>query len=241
MSGHSKWSTIKHQKGVKDQKRGVVFTKLAKAITVAVHEGSSDDPEMNFNLRLAMERARAANMPKSNIQKAIDRGAGKGEGGKQLKEVTYEGFGPQKTAIIVETLTDNTNRTVSELKKIFEIRGGNLASPGSVSYLFYKIGFILVDKKNDCQEQMLALIDLGATDVEEGQEAIKVYTEPENLNNFKELAVKSGFEVTQMEIIMKPKTTIKDVGPKAAEKITALLDAIDSHDDVQQVWVNFEK
>lgn len=240
MSGHSKWSTIKRKKEAEDKKRGASFTKLARAITVAVQEGGSDDPEGNFALRLAIDRARTANMPKDNIQRAIDRGAGKGGGGESLKEVVYEGFGPQKVAIVVEVLTDNTNRAVSEIKKIFETRGGSLASPGSVSYLFEKKGLVVVEKRGDFEEVMLKLIDLGAEEVEESEDAIEAYVRPEETAKFRNLVKKEGLEVKEAEIVMRPKNVILIEGKQAAEKILGLMEALDSHDDVQKVWANFD-
>lgn len=240
MSGHSKWSTIKHQKEAKDQKRGIVFTKLGRAIAVAVRQGGSTDPETNFGLRLAVERAKGANMPKDNIQKAIERGSGKEEGsGLSLKEVAYEGFGPQKVAIVVETLTDNSNRTVSELKKIFDRGGGSLSSPGSVAYLFDKAGMLFLDKEVQAEEMMLKLIDLGAEDVEEVENGIKVYTQAEKLAQFKNKLVEAGFKVRTMEIVMKPKVLVEIKEEKVSQKIISLLAALNAHDDVQKTWVNF--
>jgi YebC/PmpR family DNA-binding regulatory protein len=242
MSGHSKWSTIKHQKEAKDQKRGTVFTKMARAITVAVRKGGSPDPETNFALRLVIERARAANMPKDNIQKAIARGAGKGEGegATSLKEAVYEGFGPGRVAIVVETLTDNTNRTVSELKKIFERGGGSLASPGAAAYLFEKKGLILLAKEGDLEEVMLELIDLGVEDVNEVSEGVEVHISTDRLAHFGDLLTKGGFKVQKMEIVMRPKTKMVVADQKEAEKVGSLLKAISDHNDVQKVWANFE-
>ncbi|HUW21730.1 MAG TPA: YebC/PmpR family DNA-binding transcriptional regulator [Candidatus Bathyarchaeia archaeon] len=240
MSGHSKWSTIKHQKEAQDQKRGLVFTKLSRAIAIAVRKGGSPDPETNFILRLAIEKARSANMPKENIKKAIERGSGGGEGTVQiLKEAVYEGFGPEQVGIIIETLTDNTNRTVSELKKIFETKGGSLASPGSVAYLFNKAGFLIVEKVGNSENQLLKLIDLGAEDVEEIQNGIGVYVQPDQLAHFKEMLVNSGFKVREMEMVMRPKAPIVIKDKKVSEKLLALMDALNEHDNVQKVWVNF--
>lgn len=240
MSGHSKWSTIKHQKEAKDQKRGTVFTKLGRAITVAVHQGGSTDPETNLSLRLAVERAKGANMPKDNIQKAIERGSGKGEGsGSSLKEVVYEGFGPQKVAIVVETLTDNSNRTVSELKKIFDRGGGSLSSPGSVAYLFAKAGMLVLDKEVQAEEMMLKLIDLGVEDVEEVKDGIEVYTQADKLTQFKNKLVEAGFKVRTMEIVTKPKVLVEIKEEKVGQKIISLLAALNAHDDVQRTWANF--
>jgi YebC/PmpR family DNA-binding regulatory protein len=240
MSGHSKWSTIKRQKEAKDQKRGVVFTKLARAITIAVRKGGSSDPEMNFALRLAIDKARAANMPKENIQRAIERGAGEGEGSDDLKEAVYEGFGPQKVAILVEVLTDNTNRTLAEMKKIFEKRGVRLVSPGSAAYLFQKIGLVAVAKGKNAEETMLKIIDLGAEDVEEAEDAIETYIAPEKLAQFKNLLAQAGLEIKEMEIMMRPKVSAVIKDSKTAQKILELMDVLNSHDDVQKTWANFD-
>lgn len=240
MSGHSKWSTIKHQKEAKDQKRGSQFTKLGRAISIAARQGNSDDPDSNFALRLVIDKAKAANMPKENIRRAIDHGLGKGGEGGELKEVIYEGFGPQQSAIIVEAMTDNTNRTVSEIKKIFETRGGSLASPGSVSYMFKKVGQLLIEKVGNSEEAMLKLIDLGAEDVDDSSEEIKAYTLPEQLALFKDEVVKSGFKVSNMEITLKPIVLTQPKDKEAVAKLMALIDALEDHDDVSRTWTNVD-
>ena len=241
MSGHSKWSTIKHQKGVADQRRGVAFTKLGRAITIAVRENGSGDPESNFSLRLAIDRAKAANMPKDNIERAIERGLGKGGNGENFKEVVYEAFGPQQIGIIIQVLTDNTNRTIAEVKKIIEHSGGVMASPGAVSYLFEKKGFLRVAVKGDAEEAMLDLIDLGAEDVELAGEEIRVITTPEKLSLLKDSIMTAGYEIQQMELSMAPKVQIPVEDEKKAEKVISLLEALDDHDDVQSVWTSFVK
>jgi YebC/PmpR family DNA-binding regulatory protein len=240
MSGHSKWSTIKRKKEAEDQKRGAVFTKLAKAIIIAAQTGGSPDPEMNFSLNLAVDRAKAANMPKENIQRAIDRGSGQGEGSGVLKEVVYEGFGPQKVAILVEVLTDNTNRTVSEIKKIFETKGGSLASANAVAYLFEKVGLLLVVKGEDPETTMLQLIDLGAEDIEEVEDGIEVYVPARELAAFKEKFEQKGIRVKEMEIARRPKTTVVLADQEKAKKVLALMEALNNHDDVQKTWANLE-
>ncbi|MBN1263244.1 MAG: YebC/PmpR family DNA-binding transcriptional regulator [Candidatus Pacebacteria bacterium] len=240
MSGHSKWSTIKHQKEAKDKKRGNIFTKLSRVITVAVIKGGSADSETNFSLRLAIDRARAANMPKENIQKAIDRAGSKGgEGGQGLTEVVYEGFGPHQIALVIEALTDNTNRTVAELKKLLERGGGSLASPGSTSYLFEKMGLLAVAKKGDIETMMLKLIDLGAEDVGEKEEEIIVYTKAENLGRMRDqVALEKNFEITRAEIVMRPKVVVKIPEVSKSKKIQNFLDSLEEHDDVQRVFAN---
>lgn len=236
MSGHSKWSTIKHQKEAQDQKRGQAFTRLGRAIAVAVREGGSTDPESNFALRLAMDKAKAANMPKENIQRAIDRGAGKGSGGEELREAVYEILGPEQVGIIVETLTDNSNRTVSELKKIVDMAGGTMASPGALSYLFEKKGQILATGTGDPEEMMLSMIDLGAEDVNQVEGAVRILVAPEAMARMKDALIGAGFGVEEMKLIMKPKIPMKIEDQKTASKIQSLIDALDEHDDVQKIW-----
>ncbi len=209
MSGHSKWSTIKHQKGIQDQKRGAAFTKLGRVIMIAAREGGSGDPNSNFGLRLAMEKAKEANMP--------------------------------KVSLIIEVMTDNPNRVVAEIKKILEMKGGAMASPGSVNYLFEKKGRITLAKKDNEEEMMLALIDLGAEDVSEGEEGeMEVLVAPEQLAQMKEKLTGGGYEVKAMQMIMKPKMEIKVEKPETAEKIMALIENLEENDDVQQVWSNFK-
>ena len=237
MSGHSKWSTIKRQKGTEDRRRGLAFSKLARAIAVAAKDGA--DPESNFKLRLAIEQAKSANMPKETIKRAIDRGVGK-EGREEFEEAPYEGYGPSGTAILVEALTDNKKRTVSALKNIFERGGGNLASPGSVAYQFEKMGLITVRKPKDVDQAMLSVIDLGAEDVEEATDAIEVYTKPADLEKFKAKLKDSGFEILESQIFMRPKMIVVIKEKKEADKILRLMENLEAQDDVQRVFANFD-
>lgn len=237
MSGHSKWSTIKRQKGTEDRRRGLAFSKLARAIAVAAKDGA--DPESNFKLRLAIEQAKSANMPKETIKRAIDRSVGK-EGREEFEEASYEGYGPSGTAILVEALTDNKKRTVSALKNIFERGGGNLASPGSVAYQFEKMGLITVRKPKDVDKAMLSVIDLGAEDVEEATDAIEVYTKPADLDGFKEKLKDSGFEILESQIFMRPKMIVAIKEKKEADKILRLMENLEAQDDVQRVFANFD-
>jgi YebC/PmpR family DNA-binding regulatory protein len=237
MSGHSKWSTIKRQKGAEDKKRGLVFSKLSRAITVAARGGS--DPEANVKLRLAIEEAKAANMPKDTIKRAIERGSGRG-GAEVFEEVSYEGYGPSGAAVLVEVLTDNKNRTVSAIKKIFERGGGNLATPGSVAYQFEKTGLITIKKPKESDQAILSIIDLGVEDVEEAIDAIEVYTKPADLEKFREKLKTSGFEVLETKIYMRPKTIVAIKEKKEAQKILRLMENLESHDDVQRVFANFD-
>lgn len=236
MSGHSKWSTIKHQKAAADQKRGKVFSKLGKAIAVAAREGNSGDPETNAKLRLAMEQARAANMPKDNVKRAIEKGLGTGDGG-SLQAITYEGFGPEKTAIIIECITDNKNRTAAEIKSFFERSGGNLGAPGSAAYMFDQKGLILVEKQGDGEDQMLALMDLGVDDVTLDKNLIEVYTLPQKLDEVRKNILEKGYKVKEAGLTFKPQTLVPLAGGKK-EKLLKFLDQLDDFDDVQKIYCN---
>ena len=240
MSGHSKWSTIKRQKGIKDAHRGQVFTKLANAITIAVKSGGGiADPEKNFKLRLSIEKARSLNMPKENIQRAISRGSGDKEAS-GWSEVAYEGYGPEGIAVVVEAATDNRNRTGAEIKNIFERAGGSLAGPGAVSFQFSKTGLLTVVKKDNADEQILSLIDLGAQDVEEVVDMIEVYTKPEELKEIKDQVEKKDFEVLDVELIMKPINNILIDTQEKAGKVLKFMELLEEHDDVQKVYSNFD-
>lgn len=240
MSGHSKWSTIHRQKEAKDAKRGQVFTKLARAITVAVQEGGGiADPDKNFKLRLAVEKAHSLNMPKDNIQRAIKRGTGEGEEGR-LEPISYEGYGPGGVAVIIEASTDNKNRTSQEIKNIIEKGGGRLAGPGAVSYQFETVGLISLAKPDNTQEAMLKMIDLGAADVEEAQDAIEVYTKPNKLEEVKEKIEKEGFKVASFELYMRPKVEVKVSDEGAATKILNLMQSFEDQPDVTRVFANFD-
>ncbi len=243
MSGHSKWSTIKRQKGVTDQKRGQAFTKLAKAITIAVKLGNSGDPNANPRLRMAYDAARSANMPKDNIDRAIERGLGAGK--EALEEVVYEGFGPGQVAFIVEGVTDNHLRTNQEIRSIFDRNGGNLAGIGAVSYMFDKKGEIKVKGKGgETEEEMLELIDCGAEDVEDFEEDDQlkylVYTEPTKTSSISHSISETGFEVESQELAMKPNITQAINDQVMAEKVIAFAEKLEDNDDVQKVYSNFD-
>jgi YebC/PmpR family DNA-binding regulatory protein len=244
MSGHSKWSTIKRAKGITDAKRGQAFTKLANAITIATKLGNSGDADSNPRLRLAIDAARAVNMPKDNIQRAIDRGLGK-LGGQSLEEVLYEGFGPGRVAFIVEGVTDNKNRTNSEVRNIFDKSGGNMGSIGSVAYMFDRKGEIrVVSKGGDHDEELLELIDLGAEDVEdfddEGIKKYLVYVEIPELNVVSTKITQSGYVVESSEIIHKPNTLTEIKDEETANKIFTFMDKLEDNDDIQKVYSNFD-
>ncbi|RJR25476.1 YebC/PmpR family DNA-binding transcriptional regulator [Candidatus Microgenomates bacterium] len=240
MSGHSKWATIHRQKEVSDQKRGQVFTKISNAIIIAVREsGGITDPNHNFKLRLVLEKARAANMPKDNVQRAIDRAAGKGEGD-GFTEVTYEGYGPGGVGILVETATDNKQRTVQEVKNIFDKAGGSVASPGSVAFNFEKKGLITVEAKEGKDELILRLIDIGAEDVEEAGELLEIYVHPDNLMVFKDKLTAEGIEPKSVELVMKPVNMMPINDTKTAQQVMGLIEKLESLDDVQKVYANFD-
>ncbi len=237
MSGHSKWSTIKRQKEAADKQRGKIFSKLAKAITIAAREGT--DPDTNFKLRLEVDRAKQANMPKENIERAIIRASG-GAGEGQLEEVVYEGYGPEGVAIIAEAATDNRNRTTAEIKQLFERGGGSLGGPGTVTYQFRPMGLITVEKSDNPDEQILKIIDLGVEDVEEATDALEVYIQSQKLGEFKEKLNQKGFKVLSAELVKQPKNEIKIKNANKATKILKLMDSLQEHDDVQRAFANFD-
>lgn len=234
MSGHSKWSTIKRQKGAKDAARGAVFTKLGNAIAIAARGGT--DPETNFALRLAIDKARAANMPGATIDRAIQRVADKGAA--QLQEVMYEGYGPGGVAILVECATDNINRTYPEVKLAFSKHGGNIAEKGAVAFQFDRKGMIRVNGGGD--ELLIQALDAGAEDVqEEGDESI-IYTEPTQLAKVRDALRAADIEISEAELTYVPNTTVEVTDKAAAGKIMRLMDALDDCDDVTNTHVNFD-
>lgn len=237
MSGHSKWATIKRQKGANDAKRGALFTKLSKAVTIAVSAGGGvADPAQNFRLRLAYEAARAANMPKENIERAIEKAAGKA--GNALEEVLYEGFGPGGVGIIVEAATDNKNRTTSEVQNVFNKNGGNMGAMGSVSYQFKKMGQLLVEKGNKSFDELfLEAADAGAEDVEDSEDMAYVYTHPGDLAKVRDGLSQKGIVVKEMELVWQPTMTTA-VDEQTGEKVMNLLEKLEELDDVQKTYSN---
>jgi len=237
MSGHSKWSTIKRQKGVADAKRGQAFTKISNAITIAVRSGGGiSDPNSNFKLRLAIEKARAANMPKDNIDRAIKRAEGK-DGG-IVEEILYEGFGPGGTAFLIETVTDNRQRTFSEVRNIVSKNGGNLGEPGSVSYLFDRKGEIVVQKGVLSFDEIFSLgLELGVEDIEDDEQVCFLYTSPTDLFDFKNKLEEKGLIIESAEIVYKPKSGVELSG-EDQEKVFAISDHLEELDDVQKVHNN---
>ncbi len=240
MSGHSKWATIKRQKGANDAKRGQLFTKLSKAITIAVRQGGGVmDPDSNFRLRLAVEAARAANMPKDNIQRAIDRANAKQAS--SLEEAIYEGFGPGGFSVIVESLTDNKQRTVAEVKNIFDKNGGNIGNQGSVMYQFEKKGVITVEKQGKTIDDIfLVAAESEAEDVEDADGEVLVYTTPEALAKARDGLIKEDFKIKGAELIFQPTVTVQIEDSGVAGKALEFLDKLESLDDVQKVYANFD-
>jgi YebC/PmpR family DNA-binding regulatory protein len=238
MSGHSKWAQIKHKKAAADARRGQLFTKLARAITVAAREGGGD-PEGNFTLAAAVQKARDYSMPKDNIQRAIDRGAGAGGGADAIERVVYEGYGPGGAAILVEALTDNRNRTSAGIRHAFEKHGGSLAEPGSVAWVFEKRGVILVDADRYSEEDLIAAIDAGAEDVSQDGGSLKVLCAAEDLTAVRKALESAGVQIDSAELTMEPKSVV-EVDPGDASRLVRLMDALDDHDDVEAVHANFD-
>ncbi|MCB9728139.1 MAG: YebC/PmpR family DNA-binding transcriptional regulator [Deltaproteobacteria bacterium] len=239
MSGHNKWSTIKHKKAAVDAKRGKVFTKLIKEITVAARMGGSDI-DGNPRLRSAVLASRAANMPNDTIDRAVKKGAGELEG-VNYEEITYEGYGPEGVAILVDTVTDNTNRTVSEVRMIFNKRGGKMAEPGAVAWMFDTKGQFRVPKEAASFERVFEVaVEAGAEDVEDAGESWLVSTAREDLYAVTTEVEKAGLEVQEAQLAKVPKTTVELTDVDAAGKVMRLIDFLDEHDDVQTVWANFD-
>ncbi|OGQ23421.1 MAG: transcriptional regulator [Deltaproteobacteria bacterium RIFCSPLOWO2_02_FULL_44_10] len=237
MSGHSKWSSIKHKKGALDAKRGKLFSKLIKEITVAARIGGGD-PGANPRLRTILDKARAANMPGDNVARAIKKGTGELEGF-TFEEVTFEGYGPGGAAVLVETLTDNRNRTVAELRHMFTKNGGNMGEAGCVSWMFTKRGVLTFDKSIGEEKLMELCLDAGAEDILEDEDLLTVLTEPTVFEKVRETCNKQGLKPLDANITMVPQNTIKLEGTDA-EKMLKLMEALEDHDDVQNVSANFD-
>ena len=238
MSGHSKWSTIKHKKGALDAKRGSMFTRLIREITVAARAGGGDQTG-NPRLRTAIAAAKEANMPADNITRAVKKGTGELEG-VQVEEVAYEGYGPGGVAVIVETVTDNKNRTLPEIRHIFTKYGGNMAAANAVAWMFEKKGCIIVEGSSMPEEQLLELVlEAGAEDLKQDGDSFEILTAPENLEPVKEALKARGVTITASEVAMTPKNTVRAEG-HAARKVLNLVEALEEHDDVQHVWANFD-
>ena len=240
MSGHSKWSTIKHKKGAADAKRGQLFTKLSKAIIVAAKDGGPD-PANNLSLQNAIEKARSYSMPKDNIERAIARGAGTDADAASFETVIYEGYGPEGVAVLVEALTDNRNRTASDVRHTFAKHGGNLGTTGAVAWLFERRGIVLVEGETvDEDELFLAAAEGGADDVERDGSVFQVSSAPEALATVRQAVQDAGFEIQAAELTMIPKTTVEVAEEAAAKKLIRLIEALEENDDIQEVSANFD-
>jgi len=238
MSGHSKWHTIKHKKGATDAKRGKIFTKLIKEITVAARSGGGDEAA-NARLRKAVADAKAANMPNETIDRAIKRGTGDLEG-VNYEEITYEGYGIGGVAVLIETMTDNRNRTVAELRHLFSKNGGNLGEAGSVAWIFDKKGYIVVDKKAKPEEELFEIaLEAGADDMQDDGESFEILTAPETFEAVSEAVKSAGIEPQAAEVSMIPQNYIHLEGADAKQMLK-LYEAIEDHDDVQNVYANFD-
>lgn len=238
MSGHSKWASIKHKKGAADAKRGRLFSKLIREITVAAKDGGGN-PDMNPGLRTAISRANEANMPKDNITKAIKKGTGELPG-VSYESCTFEGYGSGGVAIIVDTLTDNKNRTSAEVRNIFSKRGGNLAGSGSVAWIFSSKGYILIDKTQASEDDLFSLcVDAGAEDVKVEGHNYEVLCEPKDLENIKVALKSKNIKWETAELTKLPNSTIKVTGSEA-KQVLSLVEALEDHDDVQKVYANFD-
>lgn len=237
MSGHNKWSSIKHKKGAADAKRGKIFTKYIKEITVAAREGGGD-PDSNPRLRVAIQGAKGVNMPASNIERAVKKGTGEIEG-VSYDEYVYEGYGHNGVAIIVETLTDNKQRTVSEVRHAFSKYGGNLAESGSVAWMFNKMGMIMIPQSDQEEDEvMMDALDAGAEDLESEDEMFVIYTPYAELHNVMGILEGKGYQIEKAELTMVPKNMVN--ADDVAEKLLRLLDTLDDLDDVQKVYANYE-
>ena len=239
MSGHSKWSTIKRKKGAIDAKRGKIFTKLIKEITVAARMGGGD-ADANPRLRTAILAAKTENMPKDNIERAIKKGTGDLEG-MSYEEILYEGYGPGGVAVLVETMTDNKNRTVADVRHFFSKSGGNLGESGCVGWMFDKKGVIVVDKETISEEELLELaLEAGAEDVIEEDSTFQIVTAPEDFNEVMENLEKANLEYVEASVSMVPKNTVEVIEEKTARSLLRLLENLEDHDDVQKVHANFD-
>ncbi|MEW6244141.1 MAG: YebC/PmpR family DNA-binding transcriptional regulator [Bacillota bacterium] len=239
MSGHSKWANIKHKKAKVDAQRGNIFSKISRELMVAARAGGGN-PDTNTRLRIAIQKAREANIPSENIQRAIQKGTGELEG-INYEELVYEGYGPGGVAIMLDILTDNRNRTAGEIRHLFSKHGGNLGETGCVSWMFEKRGYIVVNKEGSPGEDDLMLIALeaGAEDLVSEGDTYEVFTKPEDLEAVRESLVASGVPVAQAEVTMLPKSTVS-VAEKDVEKLLKLMDVLEEHDDVQNVYANFD-
>ncbi len=240
MAGHSKWANIKHKKARSDEKRGKEFTKIAKEITIAVRSGGGGDPEANSKLKLAIQKAKAINMPNDNITRAIKKGTGEVES-ETIEEIVYEGYAPGGVAIMLEIATDNRNRTASEIRHLFSKANGNLGESGCVAWMFNRAGYIALSKESlelDEEELMLTALELGADDVREEEDSYEVITSPEVFMEVKEGLEEQGIKLEEADIVMLPENTVEINDLDTAARIIKLVDLLEDHDDVQNVYTN---
>ncbi|NLN14947.1 MAG: YebC/PmpR family DNA-binding transcriptional regulator [Tissierellia bacterium] len=240
MAGHSKWHNIKNKKGKEDAKRGKIFTKLARTIMVAVREGGPD-PEFNPALKAAIDKAKAANMPNDNIERAIKRGAGETDG-QNFEEIIYEGYGPAGIAVFVECLTDNRNRTAPEIRHAFDKAGGNLGQSGSVTFMFDRKGLIAIERDDSIDEDELTMlaIELGAEDFEAEEEGFEIITAPEDFDRVRNGLSEAGYKFAMAELTYIPQNTVTLTDPEDIKKMEKLIDMLEDNDDVQAVHHNWE-
>jgi len=239
MSGHSKWSTIKRKKGAADARRGKLFSKLIKEITVAAREGGGD-PNTNIRLKNAIEKAKQNNMPSDNIERAIRRGTGEDSDAASFEQITYEGYGPGSVAVLVEALTDNKNRTAADVRHIFTKHGGKLGGSGSVSFMFQRKGFIQVPKDDVSEDRIYeAAIEAGADNVEDGGEVWDIYTEYSDFDAVRTDLKEAGLEIDNSELIMEPASTVRISG-KDAQNMMKMMEMLEDSEDVQNAWANFD-
>jgi YebC/PmpR family DNA-binding regulatory protein len=238
MSGHSKWASIKHKKAIVDSRRGKLWTKLARGITVAAKEGGGD-VKGNPSLALAVQKAKEASMPKDNIQRAIDKGTGAGADAENYEAVLYEGYGPGGVAMLIEALTDNRNRTGADVRHLLAKHGGSLGEPGSVAYLFDKKGVAVVDATRWTEDDLMPAIEAGAEDISQDDEFFEIVTDPAHLTAVREALVEAGIEPESSEVRWQPKTTV-EVDEEGATKLMKLIDTLEDNDDVDQVNANFD-
>lgn len=237
MAGHSKWANRKHRKARQDAKKGNIFSKMAREITIAAKEGGGD-PDTNPRLRLAIDRAKQMSVPNDNIERALKRGTGDMEG-VTYEEIRYEGYGPQGAAIMADVVTDNRNRTAQEIRHVFSKNGGNLGESGCVSWMFEQKGLIVLQGQDDEEEVFLLAVDHGAEDVHTEEEAITIVTSPSDLEQVRDALKEAGLEVSVAEITYLPNTQVEMSGPEA-QTLIRLVDALEEHEDVQNVYGNFE-
>ncbi len=240
MSGHSKWANIKHKKAKSDEKKGKEFTKIAKEITIAVKTGGGGDPDSNAKLKLAIMKAKNINMPNENIQRAIKKGIGDA-GAEAIEEIVYEGYAPGGIAVMLEIATDNRNRTAPEIRHIFSKNGGNLGETGCVSWMFKRTGIIRIareDLKIDEEDFMLQLLDMGADDIREEGDFYEVLTSPDQLLDIKDAMDKEGYQIEDADWDMLPETSVEITDPDMGRRILKLIDLMEDHDDVQNVYTN---